>query len=215
MGIAQAYIIQDKGTIMVDCGCPKKKKCFIKYLKRFSINPEDISLIIITHGHWDHTGSAKEIKEITGAKIAMHVNEKDWLEKSLKHLPPGTTFWGRFMATAMSLYRPFINVPATEVDMPISDNEFPLSEFGINGKVIYTPGHSSGSVSVLLDTGDIFVGDMAMATFPLMISPGLPDFAEDMDLLKESWRSLLDMGIKKIHPAHGRPFSPEIIRDLL
>ena len=56
-----------------------------------------------------------------------------------------------------------------------------LAGYGIPGKIIYTPGHSMGSVSVLLDNGEAFVGDLAMNEFPLRLSPGLPIFAEDME----------------------------------
>ena len=90
-----------------------------------------------------------------------------------------------------------------------------LFEYGIQGKIINTPGHSSGSVSVLLETGDVFVGDLAMNKFPLRLSPGLPIFAEDLSKLKESWRLLLDQGAKTVYPAHGEPFSADIIRKAL
>lgn len=215
LGADRCYIIQDKGVIMIDSGTPKKGKKFIKSIKKISIRPEDIKLIIITHGHWDHIGSAKEIKEITGAKIAMHQREKDWLEKSLKPHPLGVTRWGRIFAKIMARFMPLINIPATDVDMVLGDEEFSLVEFGIPGKVIYTPGHSSGSVSVLLETGDVFVGDLAMNSFPLRLNPGLPIFAEDAQQVRDSWKSLLDKGVKKIYPAHGYPFSAEIIRKLL
>jgi glyoxylase-like metal-dependent hydrolase (beta-lactamase superfamily II) len=56
--------------------------------------------------------------------------------------------------------------------------------------VIHTPGHSSGSVSVLLETGDVFVGDLAMNGLPLRLGPGLPIFAEDLQKVKESWKML-------------------------
>ncbi len=215
LGISNGYIIKDKGTIMIDCGCPKKGKKFIECANKYSIQPGDISLIIITHGHWDHTGSAREIKDLTAAKIAMHRNEKDWLENELKYLPPGVTPWGRFFAGAMNLLMPFIHVPAADVDITLGKEDFLLTDFGILGKIIHTPGHSSGSVSVLLDTGEVFVGDMAMDTLPLQRTPGLSDFAEDLELMKESWRKLLKLGAKKIYPAHGAPFSSDIISGLL
>ena len=66
-----------------------------------------------------------------------------------------------------------------------------------------------GSISVVLDSGDAFVGDMAMNGLPLTIGPNLPIFAEDLSALKDSWRKLIDMGVKKIYPAHGKPFSIE------
>lgn len=79
----------------------------------------------------------------------------------------------------------------------------------IKGKIVFTPGHSPGSISVVLDSGDAFVGDMAMNGLPLTTRPNLPIFAEDMTAVKNSWRKLIDKGVKKIYPAHGKPFPIE------
>ena len=215
LGADNCYVIKDKGVIMIDGGTPRKGEKFIKSIKKVSIKPEEIGLIVLTHGHWDHIGSAKDIKEITGAKIAMHRLEKEWLEKSLKPLPPGVTRWGRSFVKILALFMPLIHFPATNVDITLGDEEFSLIEFGISGKVIHTPGHSPGSVSVLLETGDAFVGDMAMNGFPLRFSPGLPVLAEDLKKVKENWKVLLDMGAKTIYPAHGNSFPREIIQKVL
>lgn len=110
------------------------------------------------------------------------------------------------------IFLPLIHIPATTVDIAIGDEGLSLNEHGIPGKIIYTPGHSYGSVSVLLETGEAFVGDMAMNALPLRFGPGLPIFAEDLVRLKESWRLLLDQGLKTIYPAHGEPFPVDIIR---
>jgi hydroxyacylglutathione hydrolase len=215
LGIDHCYIIKDKGAIMIDGGAPKKAKEFTKAIKKVSIKPEEVQLIILTHGHWDHIASAKEIREITGAKIALHHREKDWLENSLKPMPPGMTTWGHILGTIIGMFMPFVHIPGAHVDMVLEDEELSLGEYGIPGKVIYTPGHSSGSVSVLLETGDAFVGDLAMNKFPLCLSPGLPIFAEDWQKVEESWKLLLEQGAKTIYPAHGEPFSANIIRDAL
>jgi glyoxylase-like metal-dependent hydrolase (beta-lactamase superfamily II) len=211
LGFDHAYVIQDQGTIMVDGGAPNQAKAFSKALESVSVKP----LIVLTHGHWDHIGSAKEIKEITGAQIAMHQREKHWLESSLKPMPPGVTTWGHIFGGIVKVFLPFIRIPATDVDVVLGDEEVSLAEYGIPGKVVYTPGHSSGSVSVLLETGEAFVGDMAMNKFPLRLSPGLPIFAEDWQQLMESWKQLLDQGAKTIYPSHGEPFPAEIIREAL
>ena len=215
LGFDYCYIVQDKGTIMIDGGTPGKIKTFMKGIGKLSIRPEQIKLIVLTHGHWDHISSVKDIKEKTGAKIAIHEKEKEWLEKGLKPMPPGVNLWGRFLCKAFTMCLPLIEVPAAQVDIVIGNEGFPLTEYGISGRIIHTPGHSSGSVSVLLDTGDAFVGDMAMNEFPLSLRPGFPIFAEDFDKLKESWRTLLDQGVKTVYPSHGKPFPASIIRDLL
>jgi glyoxylase-like metal-dependent hydrolase (beta-lactamase superfamily II) len=216
LGFDNVYVVKDKGTIMIDSGEPKKKKAFLKGLKRAAIEPEEIQLIILTHGHWDHIGSTAEIKEITGAKVVMHKNEKHWLEKSLKPMPPGVTTWGKISTKLFSwLLVPFVNIQPAEVDIVLEDDEFSLEEYGISGKIVYTPGHSSGSVSVLLESGDVFVGDMAMNKFPLRLSPGLPIYAEDWPKLIDSWQMLLNRDVKTVYPSHGRAFSVNIIRKAL
>ncbi|MDZ7698748.1 MAG: MBL fold metallo-hydrolase [Deltaproteobacteria bacterium] len=215
LGFDHAYIIQDHGTIMVDGGAPKQAKAFTRALADLSINPEEIQLIVLTHGHWDHIGSAREIKEITGARIAMHQKERAWLETSQKPMPPGVTLWGHIFGGIIKAFLPLVSIPATPVDVVLGDSPLPLSEYGVSGRVFHTPGHSPGSVSILLDTGEAFVGDLAMNKFPLRFSPGLPIFAEDWDALVTSWEILIDQGAKTVYPAHGDPFSVDIIQNAL
>jgi len=184
-------------------------------MEKIGVKPEEIRLLLLTHGHFDHIGGAKEIKEITGAKIALHASEREWLEKSQKPMPPGVTPWGRFMCKTIKLFLPLIKIPAANVDIVLGDQDLPLSPYGIEGKAVHTPGHSPGSVSVLLESGQAFVGDMAMNTLPLRWGPGLPIFAEDMATLRKSWQKLLDQGASLVYPAHGNPFPAEVIRRAL
>ena len=212
LGVAYCYVIQGDRTIMIDAGGPGQAARFQKAMEALNIDPRNIRLIVITHGHWDHIGSARDIQEMTGAKIAMHHWEKDWLEKSLKVLSPAVTIWGHVFKAIMSMFLPLIHFPAADVDVILGNEGLSLAAYGIPGKIIYTPGHSMGSVSVLLDSGDAFVGDLAMNAFPLRLSPGLPIFAEDIEKVKASWRRLLDAGAKTVYPAHGMPFPAEVMR---
>jgi glyoxylase-like metal-dependent hydrolase (beta-lactamase superfamily II) len=106
---------------------------------------------------------------------------------------------------------PLIKIPPAEVDVILGDDGLSLYDYGIPGRVLHTPGHSSGSVSVLLDTGEAFVGDLAMNKFPLRLSPGLPIFAEDPAAVVKSWKLLLDQGASTVYPAHGKPFDATVI----
>ena len=216
LGIGHSYVIRDQGAIIVDGGDTKKAKEFVKGIENISLKPEEIKLIVITHGHVDHIGTAAEIKEITRAKLAMHEQEKDCLEKGLMPLPPGLSMWGTVLLCIMKIFMvPFKTITPTQVDIVLDDNEFSLTDYDIAGKVIHTPGHSPGSVSVLLETGDAFVGDLAMNTLPMRFSPGLPIFGDSMEMIKNSWRLLLNQGAKMVYPAHGNPFPVGIIEKAL
>ena len=187
----------------------------MKALKRSVISPRDVKLIILTHGHWDHIGSARDIAKLTGARLAMHEREAPWLENAIAPMPPGATAWGRILVGILSVYMPFVRIPACSVDLKLGNEGLSLAVYGIPGKVLHTPGHSAGSVSVLLDSGEAFVGDLAMNGFPLRLTPGFPIFAEDMATLRESWRLLLAQGARMIYPAHGKPFEADIMRKAL
>jgi glyoxylase-like metal-dependent hydrolase (beta-lactamase superfamily II) len=212
LGNTNCFVLRDKGTILIDTGGPKQAKKFRKGLEKASIRPEEIKLILITHGHFDHIGSAQEIKSMTGAKIAMHELDKENLEKGQVQFPPGVTGWGRFLMSILGLLKPMIRFPSSKVDIVLTNQEISLTDYGISGRVIPTPGHSAGSVTVLLDTGEAFVGDMAMNGLPMRMGPGLPIFAVDMAKLKQSWKSLLGRGAKTIYLSHGKPISADVIR---
>ena len=212
LGVNQAYILRDKGIVMIDGGAPGKIGAFLKGIDRIPVSPAEINLLILTHGHWDHIGSARDIKEITGAKTAMHQREKACLEESAVVMPPGAGLWGRVFGSILRLFINNVNIPSARVDITLGGEDFTLHEFGISGRIIPTPGHSPGSVSVLLDTGEAFVGDLAMNAFPLRCRPGLPIFADDLEQVKKSWRTLLDQGAAMVYPAHGKPFPADLMR---
>lgn len=213
MGFARSYIIQDEGVLMIGDGASKKIKKFQKGLEKASIRPEEVQLIILTHGHFDHAAAAKELKEITGAKIAMHYRDKDILEKGQKDMPPGLTTWGRFLHHIIKmLYVPFVQFPVSNVDVIVGDEGMSLDDYGIQGRILHTPGHTPGSISVVLESGEAFVGCLAMNAIPFSTKPRLPIFGDDVQTLKESWKLVLEQGAKTIYPAHGESFSAEIVQ---
>jgi glyoxylase-like metal-dependent hydrolase (beta-lactamase superfamily II) len=208
-GITSCYLINDKGIVLVDAGVPGRIKKFGKKFRDFNIDPEKISAIIITHCHWDHVGSLKELRELTGAKVMVHRNEKDRLEKGELKIPPAVTRWGKTMHFLLKGLGRTISTEPNKVDVVIGDKGLSLEEYGIPGEIIFTPGHSLGSISVVLDSGEAFVGDSAMNKFPLTMRPNFPIFAEDQAALKGSWKKLLDKRAKTIYPGHGKPFPIE------
>jgi hydroxyacylglutathione hydrolase len=215
LGADNCYMVRDRGVVAIDCGMPGASRAFQDGLKRASVEPAEVTLIVVTHAHWDHIGLAKEMKGITGAPLALHRSEQEWLEGPQIALPSGTCLWGRFLCLPMVLLRKSIRITPTEVDVVIGDEGLSLEPYGISGKVIHTPGHSPGSVTILLDSGEAFVGDMAMSLFPMTLRPGLPIFAHDCKAMRESWKHLLSLGITKIYPAHGTPFDAAIMKRII
>jgi glyoxylase-like metal-dependent hydrolase (beta-lactamase superfamily II) len=142
----------------------------------------------------------------------MHEREIAWFKQSGTPLSRGTTLWGRTFYAIHKVFMPLIAVPPAEVDVLLGNEGMSLSEFGIPGRILYTPGHSAGSVSILLNGGEALVGDLGMNKFPLRLSPGLPIFADDPSAVIASWEMLLDAGARVIYPAHGKPFPAEVIR---
>ncbi len=212
LGIITGYVLRDAGVIAIDAGPRGKGEQFARGLARAGIRPRDVQLIVLTHGHWDHVGSARDLKTITGGKLAMHEADRACLEHSIIRLPPGTTKWGKVFIAIERLFLPRIRIPAATVDVILGDEPFSLQEYGLPGRILHTPGHSPGSVTILLDSGEAFVGDLAMNGFPLRRRPGLPIIAEDASAVIDSWHRLLEAGARTVYPAHGRPFPADVIR---
>ena len=200
---------------MIDGGPPNAIKKLNKYLARYSINPTDIKLVVLTHADFDHMGSAGAIKELTGAIIAVHRNDLQTLEEGRFNWPPGVTTWGKISHAILAPVMKKTPIPPQKADIILDDNDFPLQDFGIDGKIIYTPGHTAGHVSVLLDNGDFFAGCMAHNIRLFTPGPRLPIYAEDIEQIKKSWKIIISLGAKMIYPGHGKPFPVEKIEKYL
>jgi glyoxylase-like metal-dependent hydrolase (beta-lactamase superfamily II) len=84
LGVTNCYIIRHEGMLLVDSGVPKKAGSFKKALDKLNISSDEIQLILITHAHWDHIGSAKEIKKLTGAKVIYPAHGKPFSAEVIK-----------------------------------------------------------------------------------------------------------------------------------
>jgi glyoxylase-like metal-dependent hydrolase (beta-lactamase superfamily II) len=183
LGGVNCFLVHDEGIILVDTGTPGQHDKILKQVKKLGLNPLDIELIIITHGHGDHFGSAHKIKELTGAKLAVHKEDANIVKEGRKVFPPGLTKWGRFMAFVWRPMFSLINFTGVEPDI-LLEGDFKLAEFGIKGRIIHTPGHTKGSVSVFLDGGEAIVGDLAMNGFPMRRGAGMPIFGNSESEIK-------------------------------
>ncbi len=200
---------------MIDAGPPRSERAIHRWFKAIKLAPEDLQLVVLTHGHFDHAGTARWLQEFTGASIAIHEMEREWLENGTVVYPEAISAWGRVMISIAKLAKPWIRFSGIEANIVLGSEGFDLAKYGIAGEVIHTPGHTSGSVSVLLETGEAFVGCLAHSNFPFRYGPGLPILADEPQSLHSSWKTLLEKGADTIYPAHGKPFSAEVIRRIL
>ncbi|TFH48529.1 MAG: MBL fold metallo-hydrolase [Bacteroidia bacterium] len=212
LGLNSCYLIRGTDIVMVDGGNPNKLGKFKRVLSKLNISPDKIKLIILTHSHFDHSGSAREISEFTGAKIAIHESERSFVETGGIIIPKGVNTWGKITkAPFFAIFRR-VNFPRFTPDILITSELYRLDEYGIKGSIIHTPGHTFGSLSVVLNTGEAFVGCMAHNGLPFRFRPGLPIYALDIKTLIMSWRKLIEMDLTMVFPGHGKPFSVDIIR---
>ncbi|MBP1665320.1 MAG: hypothetical protein H6Q23_180 [Bacteroidetes bacterium] len=213
LGVTSCYLILGKEIVMVDAGMPDKLQRFKKVLSKHRIDPTRIKLIVLTHSHFDHSGSARDIRDLTGAKIAIHESERECVEHNKVLIPKGVNFKGKITQPLIFSFK--IPFPKFTPDILLNNEPYPLSEYGINGQIIHTPGHTIGSLSVILDSGEAFVGCMAHNGFPFRWKPGLPIYAQDINAIKENWKTLIDKGISFIYPGHGKAFPIQVIKSKL
>jgi hydroxyacylglutathione hydrolase len=211
LGLCNAYLIEGEGgAVLVDAGHVKCERTFIRYLKKHAISP-DIQLIVITHVHFDHVGALKALKTRCRCLVAVHAKEASALSHGAVVFPPGTNLLGKMASLLGSTVgKTFMKYPPVKPDILVSE-EMSLSPFGVSGKIIPTPGHTANSLSVLLPSGEAFVGDLAANYLPGNLGPIFPPFAENVEALLQSWENLLKAGARIICPGHGRPFSAHLL----
>jgi hydroxyacylglutathione hydrolase len=215
LGRTNCYLLRGTGSaVLVDAGMPGAVRRFARTLARLGTQPSEVRHLVLTHGHADHVGCASAVRAMTGASVIMHAHDAPLVERGGSTLPPGATSWGRVLRlllrplSAAMRYTGF--VPDVTINAAMS-----LGPFGIPAHVVHTPGHTAGSVSVLLDSGEALVGDLAMNGFPMRAGPGMPAFAENVDQVYASWEKVLTAGATTIYPAHGKPFPADRLRDIL
>ncbi|WP_374568035.1 MBL fold metallo-hydrolase [Ideonella sp.] len=208
-------IVGPAGCIVVDTGLPGSEHKIERALRSFGRTWADLRLIVVTHAHVDHAGSAARLRELSGAPILGHAADRDYFEQ---RRPMGfceTGWFGRlFMRTGLILepYAPF-----TPDLLPSDAEPVDLRPFGIAGRALHTPGHTSGSISLDLDGGDALVGDLIASGILLggLVRKGRairPPFEDDPRAVAVELRRLVDAGAQRFHMGHGGPLAASEVR---
>lgn len=206
-GRSNSYIVKSGlVNLLVDTG---DKSAYNKLIKGLtSLNCFTLDYIVLTHSHFDHCANTLQLAKRFGCKIILSKQESRMVSGGLTPIPRGTLFITKFLSSlgrkyesSFASYSPF--TPDIEVEECLD-----LSIQGVNIKIIHTPGHSTGSLSVLVDKEIALVGDTMFGIFPWSI---LPLFADDLQLLYQSWQKLLDSGCSSFLPGHGKKIDRKLL----
>jgi len=212
LGISNGFIIQDEKTILLDGGSEGGGKAFAAICNQYNIPLQDISLIIVSHGHVDHYTNIKEIKELTNAPVMCHKEAADILKNGIKPQMIPRNEMGKKIWEDTLNNDPVPYVIPVEADI-ILGNEISLADYGIHGKLLFTPGHSPCSMTLLLDTKEAFIGDLFLES-PITGRGEIAWFADDEKALVQSiYRIIGEAG--RIYSGHGGPYSVKEIKQAL
>ena len=185
-------------NILIDTS-PKSK--WNKLEKRFEeLGIKHIDYLILTHTHFDHAGNAHAIREKYHSKVIVHREEASYLTSGDNIVRNGTLAFTRILVKLFAKrilqgcrYEPCL------YDFLV-DSTFDLAAFGFNASIIHTPGHSIGSMSVIVDDEIAIVGD---AMFGIFKGSVFPPYATDAKQMINSWGVLLKTNCTLFLPAHG------------
>lgn len=207
LGNVSSYLIYRSGeAILVDCGNGGSEIRILEALTRMGLEPDMLKLLVLTHSHFDHAGSAARLKELTGCKVMIHRKEAERLRMGYSPIPPGTRWKAKVLVALGRVFmRRLMNFSGVEADLVVEES-FDLDAFGFPGRVIHAPGHTHGSMILLMEGGELVGGD---TIFGLEKKQHFPPFAEDLPALVATWGKIRQLPVRILYPAHGRSFTFE------
>jgi hydroxyacylglutathione hydrolase len=185
LGMVKVFILTGDRPVLVDTGTRGNARRILSGLERHGVKPENVGLVLITHTHGDHIGSLAELKKVIPAPVAVHRLDADALREG----------------------------SGVEPDV-LLEEDFDLRQYGVAAKVVWTPGHSRGSVSVLLESGEAVVGDLVLPRLMAFGPPAIAFWAVSREDSIASIRKVLALRPSVIHSSHGGPCKPEALARL-
>jgi len=211
-----AYLLLGERVVIVDTLIAGQADRILSALAEAGRTPNEVSLILLTHGHGDHAGSATALRERTGAPVALGAGDEEKCRMGVDLEMRGRGFLGRQMLKAIRARRQQQGGEATLVCEPdlVLDGPTPLAPYGVDSLALPTPGHTRGSLSVFFKDADgernVIVGDLIIAGRG---GPKLGIFLSDDDAMRESVREILRTEPKLVYASHAKePFTLEEMR---
>lgn len=226
LGGVNCYLVENEGNYMlVDAGghmfmdkvYDNRSDLLMNKLKENGVTKDNLKLLILTHGDCDHVYNAALIKEEFQVPIAM-CNEDIYMVKNpiwdcYKVNSKYSSVIFRIVFKIINkkienlMHRVYDEFKKFEPDIVLKEG-MNLKEYGFDGEVYITPGHTSGSICIFTSDGSLICGDL----FGNSGKPVLAINAADFDLLKEQAMRMLMLPVKNILPGHGQAFEPNNIK---
>src|SRR5438128_1321068 len=143
LSIPNVFLLTGDKAVLVDSGGPNDVPRILAFLQEHGVGPGNLALILLTHGHWDHAGGAAELRAQTKAPIAIQRADDELVRQGINGTPKPTCLMAYLIAAFVNR-----NYPPFEPDIVI-DEEIDLKDFGVAARIVFTPGHTPGSISVL------------------------------------------------------------------
>lgn len=214
---AYSYLIETADALfLVDAGSSSHAHTILEKVEALGRSPRDIALAVVTHGHADHFGGLAEVQSAGGGfPVLAHPSHVSAVSRGAVLISPGLNPFSKVYELLAKSYLSAFPLRGVREVVPVPDG-LRLDEFGLAGTVLYTPGHSSGDIALVLDDGTAFVGDTVQGRrIPGLTPPELPNMALDVHQVLDSWAKLLDAGATSIMPAHGAIVTAEEVRPVL
>lgn len=217
-----AYLIPARaGYLLFDTGYPWDFTTFRSALSENEIALSEIHFVFISHAHDDHVGFLpKLVRSNPDIRVIVHERTAARLTTGKNNTQNGGGLFNRWVYAAFRVKQRLkprwtLTFPPYEVrpaDVILRDDEVDLEDLlGAPISTLFTPGHTSDSVSLIYDDTHIFCGDLASTSFNWIGGRYLTVFNENVDDVYASWSVILDRDIPVTIPSHGRPFRTQAL----